>query len=179
MSRDARKRGSDANRNKASNGSSTVVQVVTAVSRSDKSTVFRVVESKRIKATDVEQVIGSKLNDDSTLITDKHSAYHAFVKKRPDICHKTLRSSERVDKKYKSVHLQNVNNTHFRLRQFLTPFNGVSSKYLQNYLNWFAYAQNIQSYKEVIKQWFISIFMADTAYQLFELFQQNAVNIRT
>jgi len=65
------------------------------------------------------------------------------------------------------------------LRKFLRPFNGVSSKYLQNYLNWFAYADNIKSNKETIKQWFLTLLISDQAYQLFELFKQNAVIIRT
>ena len=179
LSRESRKRGSDANRNKSENGNTTVVQVVTAVSRADKSTFFRVVESKRIKGDDVDKALGKRLENGATLITDKHSAYRTFSKKRSDLCHKTLRSSDRVDKKYKSIHLQNVNNTHSRLRQFLSPFNGVSSKYLQNYLNWFAYAGKMHNHKEIFRQWFISILMADTAYALFQLFKQNAVNIRT
>jgi len=47
-----------------------------------------------------------------------------------------------------------VNNVLSQLRKFLNPFNVVSSKYLQNYLNWFAYVDNINSKKETIKQWF-------------------------
>ena len=179
LSREARKRGSDANRNKSNDANPTVVQVVTAVSRTDKSTFFRVVESKRIKADDVDEAIGEKLENGGTLITDKHSAYRSFAKKRSNISHKTLRASDRVDKKYKSIHLQNVNNTHSRLRQFLSPFNGVSSKYLQNHLNWFAYAGKMSLHKELFKHWFITILMSDTGYALFIAFKQNAVNIRT
>lgn len=145
----------------------------------DKSGFFRVVESKRIKGVDVDEALGKRLSHGATLITDKHSAYKAFSKKRSDLCHKTLRASDRVDKKYKSIHLQNVNNAHSRLRQFLSPFNGVSSKYLQNYLNWFAYAVKLHNYKEVFRQWFIALLMADTAYSLFMAFKQNSVNIRT
>ena len=178
LSREARKRGSDANRNKSDDGKTTVVQVVTAVSRADKSVFFRVVESKRIKGDDIDKALGDRLESGDTLITDKQSAYRTFSKKRPDLCHKTLRSSDRVDKKYKSIHLQNVNNTHSRFRKFLTPFNGVSSKYLQNYLNWFAYAGKMRKQKEIFRQWFISILMADTGYVLYETFKQNAVNIR-
>ena len=72
-----------------------------------------------------------------------------------------------------------MNNTHAELRKFLRPFNGVSSKYLQNYLNWFAYADKINNSKTTLKQWLITILMSETGYQLFYLFKQNAVLIRT
>ena len=33
-------------------------------------------------------------------------------------------------------HIQHLNNYHSRLKSFLNSFNGVSSKYLNNYLTW-------------------------------------------
>jgi transposase-like protein len=179
LKRKARKRGSDANRNHKSE-SSTVVQVLTAVERGPrKETVFRVVETKRISESDVHTALDGKLRDGTTLITDKHSAYRAFSKSNKKISHKTLKASDHVDRNDRHTHLQTVNNTHYRLRKFLTPFNGVSSKYLQNYLNWFAYATKLKAHKSLLRQWFITILTSDTAYALFELFKQNAVNIRT
>ena len=58
-------------------------------------------------------------------------------------------------------------------------FNGVGTKYLQNYLNWYAYKGKIQENKAVIKQWVLTGIMSPAAYQLFWLFKQNVVNIRT
>ena len=77
------------------------------------------------------------------------------------------------------LNTKKVNNTHKQLREFLKPFNGVSSKYLQNYLNWYAYMDKIRISKTVLKQWFISMILTDQAYNIFELFKQNAVIIRT
>jgi hypothetical protein len=95
------------------------------------------------------------------------------------IKHKTLLAKDHVDKNDKTIHLQKVNNVHTQLRTFLKPFNGVSSKYLQNYLNWFAYMDHIRNSKTTIKQWCITMLLTDQAYHLFELFKQNAVLIRT
>jgi len=72
-----------------------------------------------------------------------------------------------------------LKHTHKQLRDFLKPFNGVSSKYLQNYLNRYAYMNKIRISKTVLKQWFISMILTDQAYNLFELFKQNAAIIRT
>jgi transposase-like protein len=177
LDRAPRKRASDFKRN-IGKDKVTTVQVITAVSRNGEK-ILKAVETKRLSKQDIEKALDGKLEDNTTLITDKHKSYKAFAKDNPNIKHKTLLAKDHVDKKDKSINLQKVNNTHSQLRDFLRPFNGVSSKYLQNYLNWYAYADNIQNSKTTIKQWFIAILLTDQAYNLFELFKQNAVIIRT
>ena len=177
LKRKPRNRGSDFKRNNGK-GDCTVVQVVTAVERKG-ATYLKAVESKRLTEKEIEIALADKLAENVTLITDKHHSYKAFANARPSIKHRALLAKDHVDHHDKSIHLQKVNNTHSRLRSFLRPFNGVSSKYLQNYLNWFAYSGQLQKSKETIKQWLIAILLADQGYRLFELFKNNAVNIRT
>jgi len=177
LERKPRKRGSDFKRNQGK-GENTVVQVVTAVGR-DGGKILRAVATKRLSKKDITEALGDKLAEGTTLITDRHRSYKAYAKSTPSIQHKTLLAKNHVDKNDKSIHLQRVNNTHAQLRKFLLPFNGVSSKYLQNYLNWYAYAGEIQKNKKTIQQWLVAVLMADQGYQLFELFKQNAVLIRT
>ena len=177
LDREPRKRGSDFKRN-TEDKDITVVQVVTAVERNGNK-YLKAVESKRLSKEEIEKVFEGKLFENAILITDKHPSYRAFAKDNPSIKHKALLAKEHVDKIDKSIHLQKVNNVHSQLRKFLRPFNGVSSKYLQNYLNWYAYVDEINWNKETIKQWFLAIMVSDQAYHLFELFKQNAVIIRT
>ena len=76
----------------------------------------------------------------------KEEIAKVFAKDNPTIKHKALLAEDHVDKKDKSIHLQRVNNTHAQqVRNFLRPFNGVSSKYLQNYLNWYAYIDKLRN----------------------------------
>ncbi len=156
----------------------TTVQVVTAVERKGEK-YLKAVETKRLSKKDIEKVFENKLAKNTTLITDKHSSFRAYTKDNPLIKHKALLAKDHVDKKDSSIHLQKVNNTHKQLRDFVKPFNVVRSKYLQNYLNWYAYMDKIRVSKTVLKQWFISMILTDQAYSLFELFKQNAVIIRT
>lgn len=177
LERKPRRRGTDFKRNQGSN-EITTVQVVTAVQRNgDK--YLKAVASKRLSKEEIEKALDGKLAENTTLITDKHPSYRAFAKSNPTIKHKALLAKDHVDKKDRTVHLQKVNNIHTQLRTFLRPFNGVSSKYLQNYLNWYAYIDKIQNSKTTLKQWFVSMLLTDQAYHLFELFKQNAVLIRT
>ncbi len=84
-----------------------------------------------------------------------------------------------MDKKDKSINLQKVNNVHSQVRDFIKPFNGVSSKYLQNYLNWYAYKNQINNNKETIKMWFVALLMSPVAYDIFLKFKENTMLIRT
>jgi transposase-like protein len=177
LDRKPRKRGNDFKRNTGKDDI-TVVQVVTAVERGGEK-YLKAVESKRLSKDEITKALDGKLDEKATLITDKHRSYKAFAKDNPSITHKALLAKDHVDSKDKSIHLQKVNNVHYQLRTFLRPFNGVSSKYLQNYLNWYAYTDKIQNSKTVLKQWFIAILMSDQAYQLFLHFKDNAVLIRT
>jgi transposase-like protein len=177
LTRKPRKRSSDFKRNKTK-GEITTVQVVAAVSRNGEK-ILKAVESKRLNKGQIAKVLDGKLAESATLITDKHPSYKAYVKDNPNLRHKRLLAKDHVDKNDKTIHLQKVNNEHKQLRGFLKPFNGVSSKYLQNYLNWYAYVGHIQNSKTTLKQWFITMLVADQSYQLFELFKQNAVIIRT
>ena len=177
LNREPRKRGTDFKRNQDSN-EITTVQVVTAVQRNGEK-YLKAVASKRLSKEQIIKALDGKLAKNATLITDKHPSYKAFAKDNPSIKHKALLAKDHVDKDDKTIHLQKVNNVHKQLRTFLRPFNGVSSKYLQNYLNWYAYVDHIRNSKTTIKQWCVAILLTDQAYHLFELFKQNAVLIRT
>ena len=79
-----------------------------------------------------------------TLCSDSHRSYSAFAKGN-SFTHKKFNASKgqrTVDKVY---HVQNVNNMDMRLRKFMDSFNGVATKYLQNYLNWFLVLEKIKN----------------------------------
>lgn len=177
LERKARKRSSDFKRNQGKE-IETVVQIVTAVERGGNK-YLKAVQTKRLSKENIQQVLEGKLAKGTTLITDKHRSYKSFTKDKKEIKHKTVKANMYVDSKDSWVHLQQVNNTHKQLRNFLMPFNGVSTKYLQNYLNWFAYQKQIKEKKATLMQWLITIVLSDAAYDLFWLFKQNAVIIRT
>lgn len=178
LERRPRKRANDFKRNR-DKGVVSTVQVVTAVERNTGDKFFKVVESKRLTKKQISKALDGKIEDGATLITDKHSSYQAYAKDNDQIKHKRLLAKEHVDKKDKTIHLQKVNNVHSQVRDFINPFNGVSSKYLQNYLNWYAYKEKINNSKTTLKMWFVAIMLSENAYSTFELFKQNAMIIRT
>lgn len=107
LGRKPRKRSSDFKRNQY-HDEVTTVQVVTAVERGG-GKYLKAVESKRLSKEQVEKALIGKLSKDVTLITDKHTCYKALAKGDKTLKHKTVRSTDHVNPKDKSVHLQHVN----------------------------------------------------------------------
>lgn len=175
LDRKPRKRGTDFKRNVGEEIS--VIQVVTAIERGGE-TFLKAVETKRLTTQEVTKAFDGRLLDGTTLYTDAHPSYKSFAKENPLLNHKTFIAKDHVSKTDKKIHVQTVNHTHRELKDFLRQFNGVSSKYLQNYLNLFAYADKLRESKHTIKQWLVGALLADSAYELYLLFGKNAVNIR-
>ena len=72
----------------------------------------------------------NSIASDSVLVTDHQASYKTFTTNR-EITHERLYSRQPPRGAY---HLQNVNGLHSRLKRFMRPFNGVATKYLDNYL---------------------------------------------
>lgn len=105
---------------------------------------FKVVTRGRISKKDLDDILKGKLDKIEVLCSDSHRSYGAFAKANT-ITHKKFNASKgqrTVDKVY---HVQNVNNMDMRLRKFMDSFNGVATKYLQNYLNWFLVLEKIKN----------------------------------
>jgi len=73
-----------------------------------------------------------RLSEDTLLVSDANKAYLKFSKDS-DITYEAVKSTSRVKGAF---HIQNVNSYHSRLKNWMNPFNGVATKYLENYLGW-------------------------------------------
>lgn len=83
----------------------------------------------------MKKVLGNKIEEDSILVTDSHKSYIGFAKSH-NLQHKRIASGKHKNGEY---HINNVNNYHKGLKDFVRHFNGISTKYLTNYLNWFSW----------------------------------------
>lgn len=90
----------------------------------------------RIRRKDVEKALGGKIRKDTVFCTDAHRSYSAFAKHQ-DLEHHKIKVGTRGYTKDQVYHVQTVNSKVSRLKTWIRDFNGVSTKYLQNYLNWF------------------------------------------
>lgn len=98
----------------------------------------------RISEEDLQEVLEGKLAKDSILCSDSHPSYIAYAKTKK-IEHKTIKANAKQYIKEGKYHIQHVNQTANEMKQWLDKFKGVSTKYLQNYLNWFAVLKRIEA----------------------------------
>lgn len=139
LDRPARKRGQKASKSGVSDQKVAVIATCDRSGNRD----FKVATRGRISKKDIHRAIRDKLATAEVLCSDAHRSYTAFAKEIPAEHRKfTASKGQRVvDKVY---HVQNVNAMDQRLRKFMAGFQGVATKYLQNYLNWFLLLEKIK-----------------------------------
>ena len=174
LKRKPRKRGSDGH-----NYSSDKVTIISAISR-NKGAIASVIDTKQISSKDAQKALKGRLEKDTVLITDERRAYNIVGLKNKTITHEKVNSNMNQMRKSKGkLHLQTVNNQHKQIRDFLVPFNGVATKYLPNYLNWFLYKQSQNGNREKIKDMLLTSLSAITALTWLAKLLQNEILIRT
>jgi transposase-like protein len=145
--RKPRKRGGAANKRGISNEQ--VAVIVTA----DRDTELDLTVARfgRIKKSDIEQAIGQRITNDTILCSDSHVSYKGFAIDN-SIEHHAIRADLKQYVKQKVYHVQHVNSIDSRLKNWIEyQFGGVSTKYLQKYLNWFKAKERLKQSKEFLK----------------------------
>jgi len=97
--------------------------------------------------TMLARVFNDRILDDSVVVTDKAPGLKKYFETR-SLEH--VQTAARINPRsplsppeIKGVyHVQNVNNLHHRFRRFLQDYNGVATKYLNNYLNLYIWIEN-------------------------------------
>jgi transposase-like protein len=94
----------------------------------------------RITTEDINQTLGKYLDEDVVLCTDSATNYKAFAKQK-GILHEVINAHKGVHVKKGVYHIQHVNAYHQRLKKWMERFNGVATKYIDNYLFWFRFLE--------------------------------------
>ena len=134
LDRPARKRGGKATRR----GISRELDCILVARDRNGQTIDAITGRGALTTSKLAQHLLPKLHPQALLVTDANAAYRAFARKH-GVAHQAVNLSvgERVRRSTSgAIHVQNVNAYHARLRQWLTPFRGVASRYLPNYLGW-------------------------------------------
>lgn len=120
------------------------VAVLTAYERGTSLSYNTVLGRGRITKLSIERSMGVWLNkSDCILCTDSHKTFEGFALDN-HIKHKRIfarRNEHVVEKLY---HIQHVNSIHSKLKRWMLKFNGVSTKYLQNYMNYFNLVKQLE-----------------------------------
>ena len=141
------------------------VCVPCAVNR-DGLAIAKVATLGRVSTKDLHKVYDGRIESGSTMVTDKLNSYCRFSKAN----NINLIQVQSGRAKKGIFHIQHINSFHSRLKQFMNGFNGVSSKYLGNYLIW----NNLINYskedlfekREVLLRFVLTAYFHETALQI-------------
>jgi len=111
--------------------------------------------------------LANKIDPTAILCSDGHPSYRGFVRETT-LTHKKIIASKGQRVTEKIYDLQNVNNLDMRLKKFMIPFNGVATKYLQNYLNWFLTLEHLKNNVNKIKTISTIAFASNTCWEEFK-----------
>ena len=90
-------------------------------------------------------ILQHRIEKDSILITDGERGYRTIK----DVKLKQLKFGKAQSKVY---HLNNINNFHSHLKKFMIRFNGVATKYLDNYVNYFReFRDKIDTFNQLLQ----------------------------
>ena len=146
--RKGRKRGSDYNKRGISED---LVAVIATTDRKG-SLDMKVATLGRITKTDIEKAVGDRIDNDAILCADGHPSYKGFAIDH-ELTLVVLRANLKQYIKNGIYHIQNVNSLHNRIKKWInSTFWGVSTKYLQNYLNWYKVKQKIKNYSSPLEE---------------------------
>ena len=84
----------------------------------------------------IDDTMGDFVVKGSLLITDSKSSYIEFCKKK-NLQLEQIPSGSHNTENYNNI--QELNGIHSQLNTWLAKFNGVSTRHLQGYLDWFSY----------------------------------------
>ncbi len=147
LKRNPRKRGGGAKRG-------TSIDQVAVIVTTDRARRMDLTVARRgrIKKIDIEQAIGARVTSKTILCTDSHATYKGFAIDNKNEHHR-LRTDLKQRVKKRVYHIQHVNAIDSRLKRWISGrFGGVSTKYLQKYLDWFRIREMLASSTNYAKE---------------------------
>lgn len=100
--------------------------------------VFKVAGAGNVTSDMIRNTIVDRINAPKKVITDCKSSYESVAKEN-NWNLKQVKSKCYKDEEGNT--LANINSLHSELTIFLSQFHGVSTKHLQEYLNWFSFSK--------------------------------------
>ena len=128
---------------------------------------FKLVTTGRISADEIEETVGSKIDSlNNILASDSHPSIESFATNKGVRHVNFISSTQRVVNDI--FHVQTINSLARRFKEMVNrQANGVSTKYLQNYLNWFRIKMKFSEMNDKAKLCFTSSLSDNKAWGRF------------
>lgn len=94
----------------------------------------------RITAHELNGVLGSNIDTSALLCTDSATNYKTFAKMK-GLQHEAINVRKGTYVRKRIYHIQHVNSYHRRFKEWMNRFQGVATRYLDNYLFWYRFLE--------------------------------------
>lgn len=111
--------------------------------------IFKVAGAGPVTSDMIRDTLTNKIHKTSKVIADCKSSYEAVAREN-NWCLKQVKSMCYADDE--GNNLANINSLHSELTLFLARFHGVSTKHLQEYLDWFTFSKYQNYFIDYINQ---------------------------
>lgn len=138
---------------------------------------LQVAKRGRIRKVDIQKALSGKLDTSAVLCTDSHRSYTAFAKAE-GVRHQKIHARKKQYVKDKIYHVQNANQATRALKDWMLGFNGVSTKYLQNYMSWFMVLEQVKGKTDGVKEFALAALVSTNAWGLFKSLSLNHMQFR-
>ena len=101
----------------------------------------------RMTHKELERLYKGHIGESSILCTDSPKSYIKFATDF-NLDHKRIKTGKHKEGIY---HIQHINSLHSNLKKWMRRFNGVASKYISNYMQWFKWLRIFETDKDCIK----------------------------
>lgn len=122
------------------------VCIATAIDRQG-NLIMELLCKGRMTHQKLERPYDGRIGGNSILCTDSHKSYVQFTKDF-SLEHKRIKRGKHKEGIY---HIQHINAVHSKLKKWMNRFNGVATKYINNYMYWFKWLQLFETDKEIVK----------------------------
>lgn len=107
--------------------------ILVAIDRK-KNVISEIYGEGKLSTQEVRDILNGRIKNKSVLVADGCSAYDRFADENN---FELVKIGE--EKKKGIYHINNANNYHSLLKEFLRGFKGISTKYLYKYLAWYKF----------------------------------------
>lgn len=124
----------------------------------NKTTVCQLASYGRIHSETIDAILSPRLGSHVILCSDGETPFLTFCTKN-NLRHEVINAHDKRRVKDGVYHIQNVNAVHSRYKNWIGRFQGVATKYTDNYLAWFNFLERISglSQRKQLKQLLLAV----------------------
>jgi transposase-like protein len=144
----SRKRGKEVKKRGISNEQ---VCIATAIDKND-NTIIEMICRGRVSSKKLNELYSGHVAEGSVATTDSLSGYKN-LSKNLKLKHKPIPSGKHSNGVF---NLARINSLHSKFKTWIRRFNGVSTKFLPNYLKWFKWLESVRDFRDegkIDKMW--------------------------